>query len=280
MPNPLPDAALYGTIQGLIQQIRRSPDLDRPVILTEGDSWFSFPLHSNVIDHLRGFGQFSVLRLEKSGGELLRMLGDRPLRKLTEHLQRTYVRRFGREYRAQALLLSGGGNDILAPHQLAVLLRSNPDGAAPTDFIEIDRVRTTTLPQLRAAFENLCNVRDDHNPGCVIYAHGYDYAIPSDRPVRILWGLKKIGPWMHGVMNGEFDPQIFVPEEHRAGVVQWLVDAFNEMLQSIDRDGFVYVDVRGAVDRWADEIHPRRTGFQAVARRFEAALRVQFPAHF
>lgn len=280
MPNPLPDAALYGTIQGLIQQIRRSPDLDRPVLLTEGDSWFSFPLHSNVIDHLRRFGQFSVLRLEKSGDELLRMLGDRPLRKLSGHLRRTYVRRFGRAYRAQALLLSGGGNDILAPHQLAVLLRSNATGNQPTDFIEVDRVRTTTMPQLKAAFENLCNVRDDHNPDCVIYTHGYDYAIPGDRPIRILWGLKEIGPWMHKVMNGSFDDQIFVPEEHRAGVARWLVDEFNTTLQSIDRDKFVVVDVRGRVDKWADEIHPRSTGFEEVARAFEAALKVQFPDHF
>ena len=280
MPQKLPDAALYGTIQGLIQQIRRSPDLDRPVILTEGDSWFSFPLHSNVIDHLRRVGHFSVLRLENSGDELLRMLGPRPLRKLTGHLKRTYVSRFGRDYRAQALLISGGGNDVLEPDQLALLLKSNAGGSKPTDFIEVDRVRNTRLPQLRAAFELLCDARDDNNPECVIYAHGYDHAIPSNRPIRILWGLKKIGPWMHRVMNGEHDPQIFVPEEHRAGVARWLVDEFNDMLASIDRAGFVYVDVRGAVGSWNDEIHPRSTGFEAVARRFESKLRQQFPEHF
>jgi len=84
MPQDLPDAAKYGTIQGLIQQIRQNPTL--PVILTEGDSRFSFPLHSNVIDHLRRLGRFNVLRLEKSGDHLLRMLDDKPLRKLARHL--------------------------------------------------------------------------------------------------------------------------------------------------------------------------------------------------
>lgn len=278
MSQQLPDAALYGTIQGLIQQIRQRPD--RPVIVTEGDSWFSFPLHSNVVDHLRRLGRFNLLRLEKTGDHLLRMLDDKPLRKLTQHLKRVYLRRGGKDYRVEALLMSGGGNDLLEPDQLARILRRNPAGTQPTDFIRVGRFRDQKLKQLRIAFLELCDARDDHNPECVIYAHGYDYAVPSDRPIRILWGLKKIGPWMHKVMNGSHDANVFVPQEHRAGVVRWMVDEYNGMLSKIRRRNFVHVDARGTVDSWNDEIHPRSSGFEQVARRFETALRVQFPNHF
>lgn len=279
MAKQLPDAALYGTIQGLIQQIRRNPD--RPVILTEGDSWFSFPLHSNTVDHLRRLGRFSVLRLEKPGDEILRMLDTKPLRKLGKHLQRTYLRRGGKDYRAEALLMSGGGNDLLDSDHLVTYLRSNANGTKPTDFIHIGRVRNR-LRQIKIAYEALCNVRDDKNPDCVIYAHGYDYAIPGDRPVRILWGLKKIGPWMHRAMAGIYDPDVVVPKEHRRGVARWLVDEFNTMLGSIRRRKFVHVETVGTLtdNQWNDEIHPRSMGFKAIARKFEAALRVQFPTHF
>jgi len=279
MPQDLPDAAKYGTIQGLIQQIRHNPTL--PVILTEGDSWFSFPLHSNTIDHLRRLGRFNVLRLEKSGDHLLRMLDDKPLRKLGQHMRRTYLRRGGRDYRAEALLMSGGGNDLLSGDELVRYLRTNPNGSNPTDFLRVQRVRDK-LRQLKIAYEELCDVRDDYNPDCFIYAHGYDYAIPANRPIKILWGLKKIGPWMYKAMAGQYDPTITVPPAHRAGVARWLVDEFNTTLASINRQRFIHVKTPGtlAANQWSDEIHPKSMGFKAIARVFETALRDQFPDYF
>ncbi len=278
MPHDLPDAAKFRTIQGLIQQIRQN--LDFPVILTEGDSWFSFPLHSNTIDHLRRLGRFNVLRLEKGGDHLLRMLDDKPLRKLGKHLGRTYYRRSGKAYRAQALLMSGGGNDLLG-NDLVRYLRTNPQGSVPTDFLRVQRVRAK-LTQLKIAYEELCDLRDDKNPECTIYVHGYDYAIPADNPIQILWGLKKIGPWMHKAMTGQYDPAITVPPSHRTGVARWLVDEFNTMLASIQRQRFIHVVTPGTLEenQWNDEIHPRSSGFKAIARQFEAALRSQFPEHF
>lgn len=279
MARQLPDAARFSTIQGLIQQIRHHPD--RPTIITEGDSWFSFPLYSNTIDHLRRQGRFNVLRLEKSGDHLLRMLDERRLRKLRQHLCRSYLRRGGKTYRAEALLMSGGGNDILGRENLLHVLHSNPNGSKPTDFLHVGRARDR-FRQLKIAYETLCDLRDDKNPECRIYAHGYDYLIPADRPVRILWGIKKIGPWMHRAMAGIYDPDVFVPEAHRADVARWLVDEFNKTLASIHRRHFIHVETPGTLDpgQWHDEIHPRSSGFEAIARHFEAALRVQFPDHF
>jgi len=277
---PVPDAAKHTTIQGLIEQIRHHSD--QPVILTEGDSWFSFPLHRNVVDHLLTMGHFSVLRLEKPGDELLRMLDAKPLRKLKEHLDRTYLTRGGKDYRAEALLMSGGGNDLLGD-DLVLYLKANPAGTTALDFVEVDRV-LDKLQQIGIAYRQLCWARDDVNPECTILAHGYDYAVPGDRPVRILWGLKKLGPWMHKAMNGEVDPTVFVPAQHRRAIAAWLVDEFNQVLATIaaSERRFVHVDSRGSVGsgEWNDEIHPRSTGFEKVARKFEGELKKQFPGFF
>ncbi len=277
---PVPDAAKLTTILGLREQIRNRSD--RPVLLTEGDSWFSFPLHRNVVDHLRTLGRFSVLRLEKPGDELLNMLRPECLKNLKKHLSRTYLRRGGKDYRAEALLMSGGGNDLLG-NDLVLYLKSNPAGTQPTDFIEVVRAREK-LRQIGIAYRELCWARDDVNPDCVIYAHGYDYAIPGDRPVRILWGLKKFGPWMHKAMSGAVDPAVVVEESQRAAVARWFVDEFNQVVAEVAavESNFVCVDVRGSVDadEWNDEIHPRSAGFRKVAQRFEAALRPNFPGFF
>ena len=278
MPIQEADAAYTRTIQGVRQQIRKQPNA--PVILTEGDSWFSFPLHSNTIDHLRRMGTFSVLRLEKTGDELLRMLGEKTLRKLGKHIGRTYLRRFGIEYRAEALLMSGGGNDILGD-EMVHFLRSNDGGVAPEDFVHLSRLRGR-LRQIKIAYEALCDVRDDKNTDCTIYVHGYDYAIPGNRPAKILWGLKKIGPWMHRAMSGVYDPDVVIPPQHREGVARLFVDEFNAMLGSIQRRAFVHVETVGTIQahQWSDEIHPRSMGFKAIAGHFRDALRTQLPGDF
>ncbi len=140
------------------------------------------------------------------------------------------------------------------------------------------------LRQIGIAYRQLCWARDDVNPDCVIYVHGYDYAVPGDRPIRILWGLKKVGPWMHKAMNGEVDPTVVVPAQHRKAIARWLVDEFNGVLATIatEERRFVHVDARGSVgpQEWNDEIHPRSSGFEKVAKSFEAKLKPQFPGFF
>ena len=98
-----------------VPSIRNHPDW--PVIISEGDSWFSFPLHANTIDHLDEMAnrKISLLRLESNGDELLEIFGSK---------QKTKLRRYLERYPVEALLFSGGGNDIvgadlLPPKRLA-----------------------------------------------------------------------------------------------------------------------------------------------------------------
>src|ERR1041384_5098966 len=47
----------------------------RLVLVTEGDSWFSYPLNSNIADYIEMMSDFSILRLEHNGDEAREMFG-------------------------------------------------------------------------------------------------------------------------------------------------------------------------------------------------------------
>ena len=47
----------------------------RLVMLTEGDSWFSYPLNANIADYIEMMSDFSMLRLEHNGDEAREILG-------------------------------------------------------------------------------------------------------------------------------------------------------------------------------------------------------------
>src|SRR5205823_3573043 len=93
---------------------------DWPVIISEGDSWFSFPIHANTIDVLdekMAKRKISLLRLEKDGEKALRIVGGSQKAKLAGFLKR---------YPVNALLFSGGGNDVVGQDLLPLLNQKQP----------------------------------------------------------------------------------------------------------------------------------------------------------
>jgi len=247
--------------------IRQHPDW--PVVISEGDSWFSFPIHHNTVDFLDDMVQhrISLLRLEKSGDELLSIFTGRQKAKLRRYLGR---------YPVQALLFSGGGNDIVGADFLALLKTKTP-GMTWRDCVHDDRAERK-IAQLECAYRELVDIRDDNRPGCVIYVHGYDYAIPTGVGAK-LWGIK-VGPWMKTYLD---EKNITEPADQRS-VVAWLIDRFNDMLAnlSLEHPNFVHVETRStlAQNEWNDELHPTRDGFREIAALFKAQLASQFPGFF
>lgn len=249
------------------QTIREHPDY--PKVISEGDSWFSFPVHANIVDHLDELlgRRLALLRLENPGDDLLEMTSGNQYAMLRSYLQR---------YQPDVLLFSGGGNDIVGPELLEFLV-PRTDPFSPEDALHQDRV-DRKFEQLRLAYHSLCDMRDDHSPGTLILTHGYAYAIPSGIPAR-LWGFTA-GPWMRPHLE---DRGYEDPDEQRA-IIRHLMDRFNTMLKDIhgERQEFVPVDLRGAVrdEDWNDEIHPTRDGFERVARGFRAVLQQYRPGKF
>jgi hypothetical protein len=247
--------------------IRQHPDW--PVILSEGDSWFSFPIHANTVDHLDEMAKrkISLLRLEESGDKALRIIGGPQKAKLAGYLKR---------YPVNALLFSGGGNDVVGSDLLSLLTQRQP-GMSWRDCIN-ETTASARFDRLRSAYVDLVHLRNENRPDCKIYIHGYDWAIPSGRGA-VMWRIK-VGPWMKPFL---LQKGITDPADQRA-IIRELLRRFNEMLDGIaaDNPDVVRVETLGtlAESDWNDELHPTRKGFQKIAEKFREKLKEQFPGTF
>lgn len=247
-----------------VQSIRNSPQL--PVVISEGDSWFSFPGHPNLIDQLDELAghRMSLLRLESSGDELLGILdagGIKSLKRLLEN------------HRPDVLLMSGGGNDIVGPELVGFLNpRSNPFDAQAA----VTQAFTDIVAKMQAAYHELIATRDAAAPNCLIVTHGYGDVIPDGRRTHYL-GFTA-GPWMKPFLEiqGYRDPG------EQRNVIRELLGRFNRMLDGLVGPKFVKVNLSGAIqdDEWNDEIHPTRKGFEDAARVLHARLRQLMPGKF
>jgi len=72
----------------------------RPVIISEGDSWFAHPLRRNTIKCIENMGRFNLLRLESIGDEVVKIMSANQKKKLKNILEWHPV---------ELILFSGGG---------------------------------------------------------------------------------------------------------------------------------------------------------------------------
>lgn len=243
----------------------------RLVLLTEGDSWFSYPLNANLADYIEMMSDFSILRLEHNGDEARDILasGGKQLKKLEEYLKR---------YKIDALLLSAGGNDVVSG-ELAKIIGTRTAGNPWQSAIKLSTF-TKVLDDIVAAYSRLLDARDKLRPNCVVFAHSYCYFQPTGRKATGPFGLLKAGPWMRPVLVKKG----IDPDTEGRDLARYLVDELHARLRTLAaaRPRFVLVDMRSTLPvddvHWADEIHPSGTGFGKLAETcWRPVLRAQFP---
>jgi hypothetical protein len=153
-----------------------------PVVISEGDSWFSFSDVIGQLDDPRDLGDprfqraWALLRLEKAGDEILSILSGPQRAKL-----RAY---FGR-WRLDALLFSGGGNDIIGA-DFHPLLRDYTAGDQAHDLVAFARFERR-LRQIQDSYRELLDMLSDAKQTTKIFVNSYDYVIPRRRE-RSTWG--------------------------------------------------------------------------------------------
>jgi hypothetical protein len=243
----------------------------RLVIITEGDSWFSYPLNANIADYIEMMNDFSILRLEHNGDEAREILGagSEQLKKIKYYLK---------NYPVDALLLSAGGNDLVA-EELAKVLEKKVNGNSWQSSVKLVTL-TTVLDDIVSAYARLLDARDALRPTCVVVAHSYCYFQPTGRKATGPFGLLKAGPWMRPVMVAKG----IDPDTEGRDLARYLVDELHARLMALTaaRRRFHVVDMRSALPaddvHWADEIHPSGTGFRRLAEDcWRPLLRAQFP---
>jgi hypothetical protein len=214
-------------------------------LVSEGDSWFQHPKVDDIIDNLTN--HYNVFPLAGAGHELRNMFRE------NEYLPAL------RQQQARVFLISGGGNDLLG-ERFGSFLLPYKDGATPTDLIanDLGPFVGDLMNTMRAVFQATA----DQLPGVLVVVHGYDHAIPQP-------GSK--GEWLGKAMREKG----ITDQELQRGIVKEVIDRFNVALSGLagQFDNVAYVDLRGSVRGWYDEIHPDEHSFQQIALTFMETIR-------
>ena len=250
---------------------------DLGTLVAEGDSWFDYP-GSDVLDYLEDVYRYDVESLAKAGHRIEDMAyAGGQLDDLARRLEK--LLRNGK--RVRAVLLSGGGNDIMGT-EFGMFLEHARSGLDPLNARVVEgvvqgRVRTAYLHILTRMTTVAESILGSPVP---ILVHGYSGPVPDGRGVLGgFWFLP--GPWIAPGFRDKGFPDSEL--QRRVDIVEQLIDTFNSMLIEVaglpELAHVHYVNLRGTLptnssykDWWANELHPTERGFAEVTRRFAEVL--------
>jgi GDSL-like Lipase/Acylhydrolase family len=243
--------------------------------LAEGDSWFSIdaiPRSANVLEQLPLAQRAIALSLANPGDTI---------RKMAEMGTGSSLERFlGNAQFAptwDAILLSGGGNDLIdAMHGIVV----NGTGNDPAAYVNASALGAL-VDSVESHYARIVALRDKPgsvNAGTPIVAHTYDYAMPRNAPA-LVFGGQLSGPWLFPA----FEARGIADSELRFDIARLAIDALALRLMSLQDqfENFVVVDTRGQLtpaaadaprnsNDWVNEIHPNSHGYAKIAAHIVA----------
>lgn len=222
-------------------------------VVAEGDSWFHHPCIDDVMDWFKRFG-YAPYRSDAPGRTLVQMVSEK-----------VYLKFLG-DPDVKAVLLSGGGNDLISWRKgdsgHSPIFKPANDPSRADDWVdeaelvsalaEIERLLGIVIGDVRAA-----------RPRMPIITHCYDRIHP-----------RRSGPF--GAWVGPQLDDLGVPQQQRLRneIAAILIDRANETYQRVSvAQRITYVDVRGIVgNRWWDEIHPESDAFGDIAKQLAAQV--------
>lgn len=251
-----------------------------PVLVSEGDSWFQFPLLiREVIDQLKD--DYLIWSIGAAGDTAQNIVYGRKIKGETEYLKAL----IDNKEDVQGFLLSAAGNDIIGqdpstqkPVLFDILKDFNGDKSDIEGHINVDLLNQK-LDFLQNAYTTVINeVRSKSEfKNLPVFIHGYDYAFPypwgDDDPRNPLHADKN--EWL----GKPLDQRKIYDNNQRRDIIKFLIDKLYDMLSKISsnsqKTGVWLIDCRGAmpdVHDWIDEIHGTSQGFKKVTTRFKNVL--------
>ncbi|MCL3882683.1 GDSL-type esterase/lipase family protein [Marivita sp. GX14005] len=217
-------------------------------LVSEGDSWFQFPfLLTDVIDHLSE--EHAILSLGAAGDTLDDLIA-----------QDEVVAAVMAEA-PDAVLLSGGGNDLVGGGNLAAIVR--PFDPALDAAGHITPALTAVLSAVIGHVRSIATAVSAAAPTTPVLIHTYDHAIPDN------------GKWLGRPLAS----QGIVDRGLQREIVRILIDRWAEALAALAREpglaGTLHVvDCRGTVPEggWHDELHPESGPYGTVAAKFQSVI--------
>ncbi|MFN9807864.1 MAG: hypothetical protein ACK56N_15770 [Betaproteobacteria bacterium] len=238
-------------------------------VLAEGDSWFEYPVPlfgGGIVPRLEARLGVPILNLAAAGDEVRDMLGVAQRQRLIDCLRAGCPA--GGPW--DALLFSGGGNDIVAD-PMALWVRDYDPRVPPATLLHQPRF-DAALALVRAGYEDLIALRDALSPGTHLVFHAYDYALPDGR------GICHYGPWL----KPAFDLRGFPTLQAAWPVVIAMLQQFAAMLAALATYPRISVingqgTLKPVPAAWHNELHPASAGYDRFAALFQRQLRSLFP---
>jgi hypothetical protein len=196
-----------------------------PAILAIGDSWFWYPIASNLLAEVSGVPKpayADILALGYIGAELKEYVDGKYAAAFARELRPVYARYYS------AVLISGGGNDAV---DWGLCMKSDCSGATnATDCIDAPALSAkltdlggwllTMIGEIHRAFNDGQLRRPD------VFIHCYDYSVPNGKGfVSPIFHIKLKGPWLKPALDGASVP---ADDALRRGVVRILIDELTQ----------------------------------------------------
>jgi lysophospholipase L1-like esterase len=257
-------------------------------LVAQGDSWFDYPTSWDLIDWLGEHHGHDIDNLGVAGSTLNDIVyGPVPKNWLgipqSDETSRSaeLIQRI-EEKRPQAVLLSGGGNDI-AGDEFFSFVNNALSGLANPNQTVLDGVVAQTFWKAYSDLIDLINAKAKQMKTVLpIFVHGYDYPFPDGRGFSV---FNLVGPWFHETFNRKnypYDDDNKDAETElaiRRKIVGTFIDSLNTMLAKLAANypagNVIYVDLRGTLKtrrEWANELHPKKEGFGKLADKINLAL--------
>ena len=253
-------------------------------LLAEGDSWFSFGSWrlQSLPQHLRFNRDTMIVTLAEPGDTIVRMsdIAKNPA------LEMQLSKNFG--YNWHAILLSGGGNDVIdhAARIIPPSSRAQPDRANAEDYCDMGALKKV-LADIAKGYGAIVDMRDRKGISpCVnkpIVVHTYDLCTPRNSPAR--FAFITLGPWLFPAMSNAR-----IPANRWNDVADVIMNALADKLLGLNNTlpNFHAVDTRGTLVRaaarttgssngWENEIHATRDGCKKIAALLSAKLATLLP---
>ncbi|MCK9389235.1 MAG: hypothetical protein M0Q22_12710 [Sulfuritalea sp.] len=289
-------ADVFNPPEGAIQQWNDFPTR----FLAQGDSWFSIGAlppwaTSNLLQQIVLSLEACAINCANPGAHLARMVDW----KRDANFMRLLSGKFA--YRWDGILLSGGGNDLIAaaavlpshgdgspvPQESRLLLKPDEWGPATQGAARYlsDAGWATFSAHLGPQFDDVVSYRDrDINQGVPLFCHSYAYPMPRNAPAS---ALLHVGPWLYPSMVA-----YQIPPDDWLGVATTLIDRLAALLKDIvarhaaaGRRVYLVETQKaltpaqpGSTDRsndWENEIHPTPGGYRKLAALWRPVIEAQ-----
>lgn len=249
-------------------------------ILAEGDSWFSFGSWrlNSLLNTLRFKQPVAIVTLAHPGETISRMAEIEHNPELDNWLSLPF-----NDIAWNAILLSGGGNDIIDDARAGRIVPPSSVEQPLKDAREyVDLVALqATLEAVRQGYTTIVGLRDRPNSPCIgvpVITHAYDFTTPRKAPAQFL--VTRQGPWLFEAMINAR-----IPEARWNAVSDFILGELRVALEGLEQQlpNFHVARTQGKLRRselgttgddhdWENEIHPNRKGYRKVAREIAQLL--------